>query len=98
MNEQPMRLIIARSDVAFLHDTLMACTFQGPQMIRAAGIVNDFARVLREEEARDKQAEAAKPEQAKAPAPAAKAPEVQAAPPPSPVRQVIAGQKNRKRK
>jgi|GEM_PF-4349549 len=39
-------LRIARSDVAFLHDSLMSGSFQGSQMLQAAGIVSGLRRAL----------------------------------------------------
>lgn len=39
-------LRIARSDVAFIHDALMAIPFQGDGLMQAAGIISGLARAL----------------------------------------------------
>lgn len=39
-------LRVSRSDVAFIHDALMACQFQGEHMLQAAGIIGGLRHAL----------------------------------------------------
>lgn len=99
-NDPALVIRIARSDAMFLHDTLMACAFQGAQMLQAADLINGFARALAAPEPAAKQAPQKKPDAAKgepaAPAPKELLRDVPPVPAPAAPR-ALSGGKKRKR-